>query len=608
MGRPLLAARLRLACALLLGAALAAGCGKKKTSAADAAVAASAVDAAASAVASAAPAPDAAALPPKLPPLTQEQVQKQAAAAVEEASNEAKQKKPDCDKIVDKLDTAFDIVAPAMGDSDRPVFVVYASCAKKLERWRLLQQVAQAMIDGDAGFKSSWQLTRALVGLGQYDVAARLGASILRSWPKEGETYTTAALASSRIEDWKTVAKQADQALLVQRQHGISDEISAQGHVFKALSLLHQGKIDESSHELDAANAISAGGEIDKLRAANDVVKSSGLIADVDLTDAVYLGLAHLYPKNQPNLGAVATFRLYNVGDKPQLQVRVEVTLSDVAEPIGKAVTVIRGARQVLKLTPPFRADLKPASVKDPKPADLGYKITLVSDGSTLYEGSIKTTLQPVDRIPISVTAHGTDHKPARELEAAWVTPSAAQVAALIDAAKKRAPGGQFAGAQGETFPQVQALWDELRGRGAAFVRDPAVDAEGPRSVSARLPADVLAAGRGNALEGTLVFASLFEAVGLDVVLVHVPGNAFVGWLPSKADRGTAAMKNAVQSPLGKAFFLETTTVGEAPPDAAMLRGDAEFVERMTGGAFGDGRATALSLSKLRKAGIVPQP
>jgi hypothetical protein len=66
-------------------------------------------------------------------------------------------------------------------------------------------------------------------------------------------------------------------------------------------------------------------------------------------------------------------------------------------------------------------------------------------------------------------------------------------------------------------------------------------------------------------------------------------------------------MAVAVQSPAGSAFFLETTTIGSAPEDAAVLRGDAELVDAVSKKVFEDGRGSFVRLGALRKMGIVPQ-
>jgi hypothetical protein len=255
------------------------------------------------------------------------------------------------------------------------------------------------------------------------------------------------------------------------------------------------------------------------------------------------------------------------------------------------------------------RADFKLDSVKAPQPGQLTYKITSVPEGTVLYEESRKSTLEPRDRLPTFLRSHGTDWRPVHELAAAWVTPASKVVTGLLDAAKKRIPGGEFAGALGASFPQVKAVWEELYARGVSFVRDPSSDSEGARMQRVRLPAEVIGAQSGNALEGSIVFATLLEALGLDPILVNIPGHVLVGWMPTKADHGTEdAMKSAVPSPFGNAFFLETTVITEAPADVAVLRGDAEFVEKTASGSFENGGGAAYLLSKLRKAGIQPQP
>jgi hypothetical protein len=490
---------------------------------------------------------------------------------------------------------------------DKATFSTFALCAKRKERWRLMEEVAQAMVEGDQSYKTSYFLPRALIGLGQYDTAARLAASSLKLWPKEGEVYTTAALASSRLEDWETTIKQADQALLIQRQKGASDDISAQAHVFRAEALLHQGKIEESNRELDIAKKIKTYDFATKMRERNDVVKTSGIIAEADTADEIYLGLTHLYPKAPTALGPFATFRMYNVTDKP-VQLRVEVTVPSLSEPIGKAVTVVKGKREVLKLTPPLRADFKPGQLKVSQAAQLSYKIT-GPDGAVLYEETRKVTIEPQEMLPTSIRVHETDFRPTHELAGAWITPSAKVVAGLLDAAKKRLAGGEFGGAQATSFPQVQAVWDELRSRGLVLQRDPSVDSEGARMQKARLPAETLGAQSGNALEGCLLFATLLEALGLDAILVNLPGNMIVGWVPTKTDRSTPeAMKSTVSSPLGNAYFLETTMVSAAPADAAVLRGEAELVEKIGNGSFTNGAASLTTLAKLRKAGILARP
>jgi hypothetical protein len=245
------------------------------------------------------------------------------------------------------------------------------------------------------------------------------------------------------------------------------------------------------------------------------------------------------------------------------------------------------------------------AAVKTEAKHNIAYKVTS-ADGQVLYEEIRSATLLPASDLPLALELHEIDAKPSPELTAAWITPLAKPVAALLDSAKKRV-GGTLEGKEGQTLPQVKAIWAELRERSFDFVREPSIDSESRHAHPARMPAEIIEARGGNALEGSILFASLLEALGLDVLLVRVPGHMFVGWVPTKADKGTAdAMGAAVQSPAGTAFFLETTMVGNAPADAAVLRADAELVDAATKKILDDGRGSFLRLSALRKLGIVP--
>jgi len=537
---------------------------------------------------------------------TQEELFDEATQHVRAAETEAKEKKPDCDKIVDLLDVSFATVGPTMSTEDRPAFATFAACAKKAQRWRLLRAVANAIAAGDPAQKATYYLPRALLGLAQYDIAARLSSAALRQWPKEGEAYTTGALASTRIEDWEACSKEADQALLVQRQKGLSDEISAQAHMFKGEALLHENKLEESSKELDISKKIKPSDQATKLRERNDVVKSSGLLVDADMPDEVPLGIYPLLLKSLPITGGLVTLRLANTGDKP-IAVRVEVSLADVAEPVGKSVTIVKGRRETMRITPPLRADFKAENLKAGAKHALAYKVT-TSDGQALYEETRNVAVLPHDELPLALQLRQIDDKPTPELAAAWITPAAKPVVALLEAAKKRVPGGKFEGKEAQTLPQVKAVWDELRERGFSFVREPSLDSESTRSHPAHLPSEIIDARGGHALEGALLFASLLEAIGLDVLLVRVPGHVILGWQPSKADHAAAdAMSVAVQSPAGSAFFLETTMVGDSPSDASVLRGAAELVDAASKKVLEDGRGSFLRLPALRKLGIVPQ-
>lgn len=122
---------------------------------------------------------------------------------------------------------------------------------------------------------------------------------------------------------------------------------------------------------------------------------------------------------------------------------------------------------------------------------------------------------------------------------------------------------------------------------------DPTVLANDAFGQRTRLPSEVLSSTNAQCLEGTLLYASLMEAIGIHPVVVFVPGHAFVGWEPSPRDP---------KSPTGL-FFVETTATHSMKFDDAVKYAIHEYQDHA-----GRKEATVIPVSALRKIGITPQP
>ena len=118
-----------------------------------------------------------------------------------------------------------------------------------------------------------------------------------------------------------------------------------------------------------------------------------------------------------------------------------------------------------------------------------------------------------------------------------------------------------FVGEQADTVSQVKAIYDELKARGVSYVMDPTVNTDLVKVQRTRLPSEVLESTNAQCLEGTILFATMLEAIGLRPIIVLVPGHAFVGWHATRADG---------VKPGADRLFLETTMVGNAPFEAAV--------------------------------------
>jgi hypothetical protein len=559
---------------------------------------------AASASASAAPSAKAADRRQEKKPagLSAEQVVEQARARVAEAVSHAGGK-DSCSEVLPLLDVSYSIVRTST-PLDEHTLGIFASCALKHHRWRLLRDLAEAIAAGDRKLETTHYLPRAWVGEGSYEVAHTLSKATLRAWPTEGEAYDTAALAALRVKDWDGAVKAADQALLLQRKHGANDEVTSLAHALRGAGLLRMGKTEEGVHEIEAAKTHEGVLKVtDVTLEAAHVVKQKGLLATVDLPDHAYPGLWHLYTRKVAPMSPLVTVTLQDLGDKP-IPVVVEIAVEG-AETVRQSETVQKGRPITLSVTPELTAGGPLIAPKAPEPREVTVSIS-GADHGVLYHEASKVTFEPVWSLPKVLRSHGEDLRSAFPLEAAWVTPAAPGITSLVEAAKARLkPAKKFEGAAGASLPQVQALWDELRSRVVSFRREPSLDTETKEETTCALPGETLEAGAGNALESSVLFASLLEAVGLHVVLVRLPGHRMVGWLGTSADVATeGGALQAVKSPLGQAFFLETTTVGDGPFDAAVLRGDAEWVAATNDGSVASGRAEVESLAELRRRGI----
>lgn len=101
------------------------------------------------------------------------------------------------------------------------------------------------------------------------------------------------------------------------------------------------------------------------------------------------------------------------------------------------------------------------------------------------------------------------------------------------------------------------AIWSALKARGFNYTSVSGSFFEGAQTV--RYPAESLRAGTGNCIDGTLVFASALEAIGMAPIFVYVPGHVFIAVHASP--KGTANYSQMA--------MVETTMLGSGKDYAA---------------------------------------
>jgi hypothetical protein len=136
---------------------------------------------------------------------------------------------------------------------------------------------------------------------------------------------------------------------------------------------------------------------------------------------------------------------------------------------------------------------------------------------------------------------------------AAWVTPNAPAVTAVLREAAGLHPEGVIVGYQADAAgveAQVKAVFEALKAEGIVYVNSVlALGAtKGEYLQRVRLPRESLAMRSANCLDGTVLMASVLEAASLNPGLALVPGHAFLAWETAEGS--------------GQWDYVETTMIG----------------------------------------------
>ena len=184
--------------------------------------------------------------------------------------------------------------------------------------------------------------------------------------------------------------------------------------------------------------------------------------------------------------------------------------------------------------------------------------------------------------------------------DAVWVTPNMDSITALHTNLSSRLPSGTILGYQaysGKTVEesvtmQVQAVYEMLTAKKISYVNNPDAGSIGQKI---KYPIEVLRTHQANCIEGTFLFASILESIGIQVFIVHIPGHAFIGW---RTTRGGNTLN-----------FLETTQAwGDAPAtyEQANVSGIDKYNAQVTAGNFADSTSRLIDIAESRTLGILP--
>jgi hypothetical protein len=188
---------------------------------------------------------------------------------------------------------------------------------------------------------------------------------------------------------------------------------------------------------------------------------------------------------------------------------------------------------------------------------------------------------------------------------AAWVTPHIYEVDELIRKSAEHHPNKAIEGYQCSsckndedwtiyTAAQVKAIYDTLKyDYKIAYINAPiAFSANTESSQRVKLPKDSIKLSSSNCIDGSVLFASALESIGISPYIILLPEHAFVCWDVSE----TREMIDC----------LETTMIRDYDFETSEEYGIEEYNQEFESGNFDNNLSIAISIKDYRDYGITP--
>ena len=317
--------------------------------------------------------------------------------------------------------------------------------------------------------------------------------------------------------------------------------------------------------------------------------------------EVVYLGSIMSGVYNQyPDLNtSLLTYTVTNDEDKPVKLTFVSEILDYTSQSRDMYILEPHETYEIVQ-----NPMLKPGiNVREMVNANIYYKVT-DSKGEILDEETLPTKLYAKDTM-IWATWDGESWVDTSPLIGAWVTPHDPEIDKLIRMSAEYHPDHSMEGYQCSdcvtdddwnyyTHLQVKAIYDALQDQyKITYINAPiAYSSEDLAPQRVKLPKDSITLASANCIDGTVLFASALESVGINSHVILLPDHAFVCW--------DACRKCELVD------CLETTMIGSRTFDDAEAYGVDEYNEAYDQGSFEDGDAISLSVHDLRAIGIMP--
>jgi len=181
---------------------------------------------------------------------------------------------------------------------------------------------------------------------------------------------------------------------------------------------------------------------------------------------------------------------------------------------------------------------------------------------------------------------------------ASWVTPHDPRVEAVLQKAKEFMPGRRLPGYEEWKSPaeqavstreQAKSIYRALHETGVSYVKSSLTFGRNTSvSERVRLPGESLQQRSANCIDSVVMYASVFENLGMDPMVILVPGHAYVGVQESEDSNSY--------------LYIETAITGRAPFETAVKAASNGLAK------IAPKDVIRIPIADARSAGIYPMP
>jgi len=290
------------------------------------------------------------------------------------------------------------------------------------------------------------------------------------------------------------------------------------------------------------------------------------------------------------NLPSIVTWKIHNKDNNP-IQVSITSEIPEWTQPVISTIVLEANESKEVNQTP-FGIRLLNNYSTIPSILLLQVKV----DNKVIFEETRDIKIRSADDMIWSL------HSPwdTESLIAAWVTPKNDVVEQILSNAKEKLWSRSLSGYQNpDVISQVKAIFNAVRNAKVSYVNSSVNFGTVGLTQRVRLPQESILQKSANCIDGAVLFASLFENIGLEPLIVLIPDHAFVG------------VRLAPGS--SKTLFIETTLIGrrvltsiltlESTFDAAVREGNAKYNNAIT---TNPSSVHIIDVKKARENGIYP--